>query len=114
MKMKNNTSGKGKNARPPLFCACMVSKRKFYSTGAAGVRSMANAVFQNSRRCPYCRLKGRGEWGEFTSEDRKYYNVETVYLSRLKVFAFAIRQAISTFVDTLKTIELIEQSVKRD
>jgi len=69
--------------------------------------SVANALFHNSRNCPYCRLKGRGKWGQFTREDRAYYGVKSISLNCVQRVAFAVRMAVSTFFDSLRTPDMI-------
>ena len=94
----------GRDRSLPL-CACMVSRSEWYRASAPEAKSLASAVFENLRGCPFCRLKGRGQWGQFTPRDRSAAKLgKPKRPSRLAILAAAFRIAASTFVETLRLI----------
>jgi len=84
------------------LCACMVSRSRWFKLRQYNQANLAEAVFHNLRCCPYCRLRGRGKWGQFTSEDRARYNFDPVRVGRFGLFAFALRMAVATFCDCMR------------
>ena len=84
----------------------MVSRGEWYRANAVHAKSLASAVFENLRSCPFCRLKGHGQWGQFTPRDRSAAKLaKPKRLSRLAILAAAFRIAVSSFVETLRLMD---------
>lgn len=112
--MKNKTQSENRQQEKRRLCACMISKSRWLKLGPCEARSVATGIFRDMRACPFCRMKGRGSWGEITKEDRNYYKLPNVYLSRLQVIALAFRVAVSSFIDTMRTADCLALRVLKE
>ena len=84
----------------------MVSRCEWYRASAPEAKSLASAVFENLRSCPFCRLKGRGQWGRFTARDRSAAKMgKPKRPKRLAILAAAFKIAAASFVETLRLMD---------
>lgn len=80
-----------------IVCPCMVEKSAWYKMPAYKQIKVANRILFSSRKCPNCRLRGCGEWGEISKRDRDFFEGVKINTPFTVRFFMALRSSFKAF-----------------